>query len=91
MPSPKQTFLSNIRPAELLLQVFSLFDTNDQFMTQGQMIEALRPIVRANQSEDLLVVYNELFLGLIREEAPNEFVAQKISEYSEYQETLEVA
>lgn len=69
MPSPKQTFLSNIRPAELLLQVYSLLDTNDKFMDQKQMVEVLRPIVKADKSEDLLVVYNEIFLGLIREEA----------------------
>jgi hypothetical protein len=69
MTSPRQTFLSNIRPAELLLQVYSLLDTNDRFMDQKQMIEVLRPIVKADKSEDLLVVYNEIFLGLIREEA----------------------
>lgn len=69
MPSPKQTFLSNIRPAELLLQVYSLLDTNDHVITQGQLIETLRPVIQANKSEELLIVYNELFLGLIREDA----------------------
>lgn len=69
MPSPRQTFEDNIRPAELLLRVYRLLDTNDQLLSDGQMVDALRSVVNASKEEDLLVVYNELFLGLIREGA----------------------
>lgn len=69
MPSPRQTFEDNIRPAELLLRVYRLLDTNDQLQTDGQLVESLRSVVKASKDEDLLVVYNELFLGLVREGA----------------------
>lgn len=69
MPSPRQTFEDNIRPAELLLRVYRLLDTNDHLETDGYLVEALRTVVKANKDEDLLVVYNELFLGLVREGA----------------------
>jgi hypothetical protein len=69
MPIPRQIFEDNIRPADLLLRVYRLLDTNDQLETEGQMVEALRKLVQAGGSEDLMLVYNEIFLGLIREGA----------------------
>ena len=69
MPSPIQTFKDNIRPANLMLQVYSLLDTNDHISSEAEMIKALRAIVQAEATEELLLVYNELFLGLVRERA----------------------
>lgn len=69
MPSPIQTFKDNIRPANLMLQVYSLLDTNDHIGSEEEMIKALRAIVQAEATEELLLVYNELFLGLVRERA----------------------
>lgn len=67
--SPRQTFVDNMRPAILLLRVYRLLDCNDQILTGGEMIEALRQIVNASADEDLILIYNELFLGLVRERA----------------------
>jgi hypothetical protein len=67
--SALQTFEDNMRPATLLLRVFRLLDSNDTILTEGQMVEALRPIVRSSTQEDLMLIYNEVFLGLIRERA----------------------
>ena len=69
MLSPKQTFQDNIRPAELLLQVYSLLNADDQIMTEGDLVDSLREIVEATADEDVMVVYNELFLGMVRERA----------------------
>ena len=69
MASPIQTFKDNIRPANLMLQVYSLLDTNDHISSEEEMIKALRAIVQAEATEELLLVYNELFLGLVRERA----------------------
>lgn len=69
MASPIQTFKDNIRPANLMLQVYSLLDTNDHISSEEEMIKALRTIVQAEATEELLLVYNELFLGLVRERA----------------------
>ncbi len=45
MPSPIQTFKENIRPAKLLLQVYSLLDTNDNIVSDGDLVEILRGVV----------------------------------------------
>jgi len=67
--SPRQTSEDNIRPAELLLRVYRLLDCNDCITTEGQMVDALRAVVQASKSEDVMVIYNEIFLGLVRERA----------------------
>ena len=69
MRSPRQIFEDNIRPAELMLRVYRLLDTNDNLYTSGKMVESLRSLVEANADEDLMLVYNEIFLGLVREAA----------------------
>jgi len=69
MLSPKQTFLDNLRPAQLLLQVYQLLDSNDRILVEGDLVTALRGVVQASADEDLMLIYNELFLGLVRERA----------------------
>jgi len=69
MLSPRQTFEDNMRPAELLLRVYRLLDSNDNILTEGEMINALRDIIQAEANEELMLVYNEIFLGLVRERA----------------------
>jgi hypothetical protein len=68
MLSPRQIFEDNIRPAELLLKVYRLLE-HDEPNTEADVLKALREIVKANDDEGLLVIYNEIFLGLIRERA----------------------
>lgn len=67
--SPRQTFEDNLRPAELLLRVYRLLDADDHILSEGDLVTALRGVVQASAEEELLVVYNELFLGLVRERA----------------------
>jgi hypothetical protein len=66
--SPRQAFEDNIRPAELLLDVYRLFE-NDKLYTEGEIVTALRKMVDASADEQLLLIYNEIFLGLVRERA----------------------
>lgn len=66
---PRQTFEDNMRPAQLLLRVYRLLDSNDQIQTDGDMVDALRQLTRAANDEDLMLIYNEVFLGLVRERA----------------------
>lgn len=67
--SPRQTFEDNMRPAELLLRVYRLLDANDMILTSGEMVDALRGLTQARAEEELMLVYNEVFLGLVRERA----------------------
>jgi len=48
MLSPRQTFEDNMRPAVLLLRVYRLLDSNDNILTEGKLINALRGIVQAS-------------------------------------------
>ena len=68
MPSPIQAFEANIRPAELLLRVYRLLEC-EHVETEGELVGKLRTLVKATPDEDVMLVYNEVFLGLIRESA----------------------
>jgi len=67
--SPRQTFEDNMRPAQLLVRVYRLLDSKDEIQTSGEMVKSLRALVGASVDEELLLIYNELFLGLVRERA----------------------
>jgi hypothetical protein len=68
MLSPRQIFEDNFRPAELMLRVYRLLE-HDTPKTDGEMVQVLRALVKADADEGLIVIYNEIFLGLIREGA----------------------
>lgn len=68
MLRPRQIFEDNIRPADLLLKVFRLLE-HDVPNTEANLLKSLREIVKADDEEGLIVIYNEIFLGLIRERA----------------------
>lgn len=67
--SPRQTFEDNIRPAELLLRVYRLLESRDDITDRRELLDALRSIVNAAADEDLMLIYNEIFVGLVRERA----------------------
>ncbi|MBI3468945.1 MAG: hypothetical protein HY000_38565 [Planctomycetes bacterium] len=68
MLSPRQIFEDNVRPADLMLKVFRLLE-HDAPNTEAELLRSLRHLVKADQDEGLTVIYNEIFLGLIRERA----------------------
>jgi hypothetical protein len=66
--TPRQLFEDTLRPAELLLRVYRLLE-HDEVQSEGEMITALRGLVRAHDDEDLMLIANEIFVGLVRERA----------------------
>src|SRR6188508_400136 len=68
MLNPRQIFEDNIRPADLLLKVFRLLE-HDAPSTEAELLRKLRELVKADKDEGLMVIVNDLFLGLIRERA----------------------
>ena len=68
MLSPRQIFEDNIRPADLLLKVFRLLE-HDAPNTEEAFSRSLRELVKAEKDEGLMVISNDIFLGLIRERA----------------------
>ncbi len=69
LQQPIQTFEDSLRPAKLMLRVYRLLDSNDNIQTDGDFVGKVRTLVSAAASEDLLVVQNEIFLGIVREKA----------------------
>jgi hypothetical protein len=68
MLSPRQVFEDNIRPAELLLKVYRLLE-HDAPSTEIDLVRKLSSLAHADDNETVIVIYNEVFLGLIRERA----------------------
>ena len=66
--SPRQAFEDNMRPAELLLRVYRLLEC-EAIQSDGDLVKSLRDVVGAKTDEDLMLIYNEIFIGLIREKA----------------------
>lgn len=64
---PIQAFDDNIGPAKLMLHVYRLLDSRDGVLTEGDFVSQLRELVKASATEDLMVVQNEIFVGLVRE------------------------
>lgn len=68
MPAATQFFEETFRPAKLLIEVYRLLD-NDGIQTEGDWIKQLRPLVGAGGSEELMLLWNGVFLGLVMEAA----------------------
>lgn len=68
MPSPRETFEDNIRPAVLLLRVYRLLE-NETVHTEHELVTAMRQLLSASADEELMLIHNSIFVGLIRESA----------------------
>lgn len=66
---PIQKLEDDIAPARLMLRVHRLLDCQDTILTEGALVERLRELIEAASSEELMVLQNELFVGLVRERA----------------------
>lgn len=68
MPAARQLFQETFRPATLLLGAYRMLD-NDGVLTEGKRLEELRAMIGATSEEELLLILNDVFLGLVREAA----------------------
>jgi hypothetical protein len=66
--TPREAFEDNLRPAQLLLTVYKLLETN-AIQTSGELVDRLRELVDAKGNEDLMLIYNHIFMGLVRQNA----------------------
>lgn len=66
--SPRQAFEDNMRPAELLLRVYRLLEC-ETLQSDGEMLKSFREVIKADSDEGLMLIYNEIFIGLVRERA----------------------
>lgn len=68
MLSPRQAFEDNIRPAVLLLHVYRLLE-NETVYTEHDLVTAMRQLLSASADEELMLIHNTIFVGIIRESA----------------------
>ena len=68
MTKARVLFDDTFKPAVLLLGVYRLLE-NEGVETTGERVERLRELVGAGKEEELFVIWNEVFLGLVREAA----------------------
>jgi hypothetical protein len=68
MLSPRQAFEDNIRPAVLLMRVYRLLE-NETVHTEHELVTAMRQLLSASADEELMLIHNSIFVGLIRESA----------------------
>lgn len=67
---PIESFNDAIRPAQLMVEVFRLLDTSGGPQTEHELMSMLRGALACTSAEELLLIENELFLGIIRERSP---------------------
>ena len=65
MLSPRQIFEDNIRPADLLLKGLSGCWSTMRRTPRPTCCGRCETLVKADKDEGLMVIYNEIFLGLI--------------------------
>lgn len=67
--SPRQALEDNLRPADLQLRIYRLLE-NEEIRTDGALVSSFRAAIGTIPSdEDVMVIANEIFYGLIRESA----------------------
>jgi hypothetical protein len=66
---PLLVFEENFRPASLLVQVYRLLECPDGPVAAGDTLERLRAALGHAHDEDLLLVINDLFAGVVRASA----------------------
>ncbi|MCL4487041.1 MAG: hypothetical protein M1570_02775 [Chloroflexi bacterium] len=69
MATPLVDFESNFRSAETLIKVYRLLETPDGPQTKHALMERVRELLMAGKEEELVLLVNELFFGVIRENA----------------------
>ena len=69
MPRPLTDFENNFRSAETLLKVYRLLESPDGPQTKHNLMQSIREMLMASDDEELILLVNELFLGVVRENA----------------------
>lgn len=67
---PIESFNDAIRPAQLMVQVFMLLESPDGPRSEHELMAQLRSLLGSPSIEELLLIKNEIFLGIVREAAP---------------------
>jgi len=73
---PITIFDSHFRAAQVLLKVYRLLDSDEELLQSRDLLPKLREVIQCGSDEPIVLLLNDLFLGLVRERAevpPNFF------------------
>lgn len=67
--SPRHAFEDNMRPADLQMRLYRLLE-NEEILTTGSLVTSFRMALgTVPEGEDVMVIVNDIFVGMIREAA----------------------
>ncbi len=67
--TPSTAFENNFRSAETILKVYRLLASEGSPKIQAELIAQARVLLQVSQEEELILLLNDLFLGIVREHA----------------------
>jgi hypothetical protein len=66
---PIHAFDDHIRPAQLMLKLYRLLDSEEPVVDKGDLVDKMRGLVSAGADEDLLVVHHVMLTAVVRQRA----------------------
>lgn len=67
--TPRDVFEAHYRSADVLLRVYRLLESENGPQRDDLMMPKLRRLLKVSEQEELILLVNQLFLGLVREQA----------------------
>lgn len=67
--TPRDIFEAHYRSAEVLLRVYRLLESDEGPKRDDQMMPQLRQLLSCKDDEELILLMNQLFMGVVRENA----------------------
>lgn len=67
--TPRDVFEAHYRSAEVLLRVHRLLESDDGPQRDHELIPRLRDVIRCTRDEEVILLLNQLFVGVVREQA----------------------
>ncbi len=67
--TPRDVFEAHFRSADVLLRVYRLLESDEGPTRDDQMIPKLRKVLSCRDDEEVILLMNQLFMGVVRERA----------------------
>lgn len=67
--TPRDVFEAHYRSADVLLRVYRLLESDEGPTRDDHMIPRLRELLRCRDDEEVILLMNQLFMGVVRERA----------------------
>ena len=65
----RDIFNNHYNSADVLLSVYRLLESDDGPQTSHQLLTQLRPVLTSQADEELILLFNQMFIGIVRDAA----------------------